>query len=134
LLILGDLKAESTLPTKLQDGWSLEYTQRVYSLPRRDSHCWFALTGEHASATLAKLCGVDLRTHKFAECSVAQTSLARVNAIIVRHDLATTACWFVLSDVSSAEYLWDALLDAMVQLKGSAVGMAALQALAAAPG
>ncbi len=134
LLILSDLNAESTLPAILQDRWSLESAKRVYSLPRRDSHCWFALIGDHAPTMLAKVCGVDLRTHKFAECAVAQTSLARVNAIILRNDLATTTCLLILSDVSSAEYLWDALLDAMVEFKGSVVGMAALRALAAAPG
>ena len=134
LLILSDLNAESTLPAILQDRWSLESARKVYSLPRRDSHCWFALSGEHAPTTLAKVCGVDMRTHKFAECAVAQTSLARVNAIILRNDLETTSCLFILSDVSSAEYLWDALLDAMVEFKGGVVGMAALRALAAAPG
>ncbi len=133
LLILSDLNSESTLPAILQDRWSLESAKRVYSLPRRDSHCWFALTGKHAPTTLAKVCGVDMRTHKFAECAVAQTSLARVNAIILRNDLATTTCLFILSDVSSAEYLWDALLDAMVEFKGGVVGMAALRALAVAP-
>jgi sarcosine oxidase subunit gamma len=133
LLILSDLNSDATLPAILQDRWSLESTKRVYSLPRQDSHCRFALTGEHAPATLAKVCGVDMRTHMFAECAVAQTSLARVNAIILRNDLATTTCLCILSDVSSAEYLWDALLDAMVEFKGGVVGMAALRALAAAP-
>ena len=134
LLILSGLNSDSTLPAILQDRWSIESAKRVYSLPRRDSQCWFALSGEHAPTTLAKVCGVDMRTHKFAECAVAQTSLARVNAIILRNDLATTTCLFVLIDVSSAEYLWCALLDAMVEFKGSVVGVAALRALAAAPG
>jgi len=58
---------------------------------------------------------------------VAQTSLARVNAIILRNDLATTTCLFILSDVSFAEYLWDALLDAMVEFEGCPVGIAALR-------
>ena len=134
LLILSDLIADSTLPAVLQDRWSLESTKRVYSLPRGDRHCWFALIGDHASTTLAKVCGVDMRTHKFAECQIAQTSLARVNAIILRNDLATTPCFFILSDVSSTEYLWDALLDAMVEFHGSPVGIAALRTLQAAPG
>ncbi len=130
-LILSDLNVESTLPSMLQKSWSLETTKRVYPLPRRDSHCWFALTGEHAPATLAKVCGVDMRTHKFAEGSVAQTSLARVNAIILRNDLATTTCLFILSDVSFTEYLWDALLDAAAEFEGCPVGIAALRALQA---
>jgi len=134
LLILGNLGSESVLPAILQDRWSLDSTERVYTLPRGNSHCWFALTGGRAPTTLAKVCGVDMRTHKFAECAVAQTSLARVSAIILRNDLAKTPCFFILSDVSSAEYLWDALLDAMVEFKGSAVGIAALRAMEAVPG
>lgn len=134
LLILSDLFADSTLPAVLQDRWSLESTKRVYSLPRGDSHCWFALIGDHATTTLAKVCGVDMRTHKFAECQIAQTSLARVNAIILRNDLATTPCFFILSDVSSTEYLWDALLDAMAEFHGRPVGIAALRTLQAEPG
>ena len=134
LLILSDLISGSTLPAILQDRWSLESTKRVYSLPRGDSHCWFALTGDHATTTLAKVCGVDMRTHKFAERKIAQTSLARVNAIILRNDLATTPCFFILSDVSSTEYLWDALLDAMVEFQGSPVGIAALRTLEAERG
>lgn len=134
LLILSDLIADSTLTAVLQDRWSLESTTRVYSLPRSDSHCWFALTGNHATTTLAKVCGVDMRTHKFAECEIAQTSLARVDAIILRNDLTTTPCFFILSDVSSTEYLWDALLDAMVEFHGSPVGIAALRTLQAEPG
>ena len=132
-LILSDLISNSALPAMLQDSWSLESTKRVYSLPRADSHCWFALIGDHAPTTLAKVCGIDFRSHKFAEREIAQTSLARINAIILRNDLAKTPCFFVLSDVSSAEYLWDALLDAMVEFRGIAVGLAALRALEAKP-
>lgn len=129
MLILSDLTSNSNCTAMLQDRWSLESTRRVYLLPRSDSHCWFALTGEHAAITLAKVCGVDFRTHKFSERKLAQTSLARVNAIVLRNDFGTTPCFFILSDVSSAEYLWDALLDAMVEFHGSAVGMVALRAM-----
>ncbi len=134
LLILSDPISNSALPSILQDSWSLDSTKSVYSLPRGDSHCWFALTGEHSPAMLAKVCGVDLRPGTFALHEVAQTSLARVNAIILRHDLATALCFFVLSDVSSAEYLWDVLLDAMMEFQGSTVGLAALRALQAESG
>ena len=134
LLVLSDLHSDATLPATLQDKWSLESTERVYRLPRRDSHCWFALSGENAATTLSKVCGVDLRAHKFAEHEIAQTSLAKVNAIILRDDLAATPCFFILSDVSCAEYLWDALLDAMAEFHGSPVGIAAFRTLQAEPG
>jgi len=130
-LILSDLNSDSTLPVILQERWSLDSTTKVYSVPRGHSHCWFALTGDHATATLAKICAVDLRSHKFAEREIAQTSLARVNAIILRNDLMTTPCFFILSEVSSAEYLWDALLDAAIEFGGNPVGIAALRTLEA---
>jgi len=129
LLILSDLHADTTLPATLQDEWSLDATQRVYMLPRRDSHCWFALCGENAATTLSKICGIDMRTHKFAEHELAQTSLARVNAIVLRNDLALTPCFYILSDISSAEYLWCALLDAMAEFEGSPVGLTAIRNL-----
>ena len=74
----------------------------------------------------SKVCAVDLRIDKFSQGAVAQTSLARVNAIIVRQDLGATPCFYILSDVSSAEFLWTSLLDAMLEFKGKVVGTAAL--------
>lgn len=132
-LILSNLTSDSAFTASLKDSWSLESTEAIYLLPRGDSHCWFALTGAYAPTTLAKVCGVDFRTHKFSEYEVAQTSLAGINAIILRNDFATTPCFLILSDVSSAEYLWEALLDAMAEFSGSAVGMVALRALETPP-
>lgn len=129
LLILSDLHSDTTLPAILRDKWSLDSTRRVYILPRGDSHCWFALCGESAATTLSKICGVDMRAHKFADQELAQTSLARVNAIVLRNDLALTPCFFVLSDVSSAEYLWCALLDAMAEFEGTPAGLTAIRNL-----
>ncbi|MFQ6006404.1 MAG: sarcosine oxidase [Woeseia sp.] len=129
LLILGDLTSAATLATILQDEWSVDTTNRVYPLPRGDSHCWLALTGEQASETLAKICGVDLRTHKFAELEIAQTTVAQVSAVIVRADLGTTPCFFILCDVSATEYLWDAILDAMSEFDGTPVGIMALRSM-----
>lgn len=129
LLIVSDLSLVSTLADSLQKNWSMDTAAKVYLLPRSDSHCWFALAGEHAAEAFSKVCGVDLRTHKFANGDIAQTSLARVNAIIVRSDLGITPCFYIFSDVSSAEFLWDCLLDAMLEFGGTAVGIAALRRL-----
>jgi sarcosine oxidase subunit gamma len=130
LLVLSDLQLNATLADQLQQDWSIDTTDGVYLLPRADSHCWFALTGRYAAETFSKVCGVDLRDEKFAQGDIAQTSLARVNAIIIRNDLGTTPCFYILSDVSSAEFLWTCLLDAMLEFDGSPVGIAALRRLA----
>jgi sarcosine oxidase subunit gamma len=130
LLVLSDLQLNAYLAEELQQDWSIDTTDGVYLLPRADSHCWFALTGRYAAETFSKVCGVDLRDEKFAQGDIAQTSLARVNAIIIRNDLGTTPCFYILSDVSSAEFLWTCLLDAMLEFDGSPVGIAALRRLA----
>jgi sarcosine oxidase subunit gamma len=80
----------------------------------------------------SKICGVDLRTHKFAQGQIAQTSVAKINAVVVRHDLGTTPCFYIFSDIASTEFLWDCLLDAMEEHQGVAIGVAAIRSLAAA--
>ena len=100
---------------------------RVYSLPRSDSHSWLVLCGSQAAETLAKVCGVDLRPHKFADGEIAQTSIAKINGVIVRNDLGETLSYCIFSDSSSVEFLWDSLLDAMAEFEGAAVGIQALR-------
>ena len=129
-LINESLDQGSDFSTVLNNAWSLESAPRCYQLPRQDSHCWFAISGEHCSAMLAKLCAVDMRLHKFANGSVAQTSLARINAIIIRHDLhATVPMFYLLADSASADYLWPCLIDAMTEFKGGPVGLSALRSI-----
>lgn len=133
VLVLRNLQKSSDLITRLTNDASAAAGQHAYLLPRADSHCWLALTGEHAAQTLAKVCGIDMRLHKFAQGSVAQTSMARVNAIAIRNDLSeVVACFYILCDVSMTEYLWESLLDAMQEFDGRPVGVAALSHLQAA--
>lgn len=86
----------------------------VYRLYCQHSHALFELKGEHSAEMFAKLCGVDLSHDAFAAQSIAQTSVARVNAIVVNTSLSAQRSdnYLILSDVSSAAHLWDALLDA----------------------
>jgi sarcosine oxidase subunit gamma len=104
-------------------------TPRGFPLPRRDSHAWFLVSGGAAAAMFAKLCGVDLRPEKFPDLSVAQTSVARISAIVIRDDREGTLAYHLLTDSASAEYLWDCLLDAMTEFEGRPVGLAAVRAL-----
>jgi len=93
-----------------------------FPLPRQDSHAWFHLRGEAVPQMFAKLCGVDLRRHVFADGAIAQTSVARTNGIIIRDG----EDYHLLADSASAEYLWDCLIDAMGEFDGSIVGAASL--------
>ncbi len=47
-------------------------------------------------------------------------------------DLGTVPAYAVLSDSSLAEYLWDVLVDAMIEFGGRPVGVASLRQLTSA--
>jgi len=101
-----------------------------YQMPRSESHAWFMITGKHAPAMFAKICGVDLRLHRFAVGAIAQTSIAKMSGILIRADLGDTAAFHLLADSASAEYLWTCVLDAMAEFDGAPVGLWALRKLA----
>ncbi|MEL0612584.1 sarcosine oxidase subunit gamma [Marinomonas arenicola] len=89
----------------------------VYRLFCQHSHACFAFKGEQTATMFSKVCGVDLSHEGFPIGGVAQTSVARVNAIVTRQYLKGEAskeeeCFIVLSDLASAPYLWSALADA----------------------
>lgn len=96
-----------------------------YPVPRADSHFWFLVTGTQAPAMLAKLCGVDLRPHRFEPLQVAQTQAMRLSAIVIRDD-GDLPAWHLLADSASAEYAWDCLVDAMAEFGGRPAGLDAL--------
>ena len=60
---------------------------------------------------------------------VAQTSVARLNAIILREDLGGSNAFHILADRGSAEYLWDCILDAGEEYEIQVVGLKLLAEL-----
>ncbi len=128
-VVLGDLEGRSTLPDRLAAAWTMASANGCFRVPREDSSAWLTLTGEHAGAMFAKVCGVDLRPHKFPVNQIAQTSLARMNAIIMRADRGNTLGYDLVFDLASAVYLWGALLDAMQEFGGKPAGIEAIRAL-----
>jgi len=98
--------------------YSLEATYNCYPVRRQDSHYWFGLTGVRCPAMFAKLCGVDLSPDIFANGTVAQTSVARTSAVIVRHDIEDVLCYYLLGDSSTILYMWTCLVDAMKEFEG----------------
>ncbi len=130
-LVLGDLNETSDLVHRLDSAWEIESGRMCYHMPRAHTHAWFAVTGSHVTEMFSKICGVDLREHRFPQGAVAQTSVARINAIVVRSDSGHTPTFHVLADSASAEYLWGGITDAMQEFSGAPVGLAALCALVA---
>ena len=95
-----------------------------YPVLRGDANFEFLITGHDAAAMFAKVCGVDLRPSVFDIDAVAQTSVARSNAIVVRADIAALPAYRIFGDSASAEYMWDSLLDAMIEYDGVVAGLA----------
>ncbi|RRW40624.1 sarcosine oxidase [Pseudomonas luteola] len=124
-LLLGSIADAGERVAREESSWQLS-EQANYLLPRQDSHAWLALTGEHIAQIMAKVCGVDLRASVFAPGDVAQTSIARVNGIVINASTDEIACFYLLCDRPSAHYLWGALLDAMQEFEGQPVGINAL--------
>ena len=102
---------------------SLAQTYNCSAVRRQDSHYWFALTGACSPAMFAKLCGVDLSPDNFADHAVAQTFVARASAVIVRHDLDGTLCYYLLGDSSTIRYMWTCLIDAMNEFDGQVLAL-----------
>lgn len=125
-LLLSDLAAAGDLCARLMSAWSMDTADGVYALPRSDSHVWLLITGARAEAMFAKLCAVDLRARKFADGAVAQTPVARVNAIVIRADLGDVPGFYLLFDWASADYLWGCLIDAAGEFGGGPIGRRAV--------
>ncbi len=98
-----------------------------YAIARADSHAWFKIAGRDAVRMLAKLCGVDLRPHRFDELEIAQTIVARLPAIFVRDDIGEMLAYHLLADSASALYLWDCLVEAMAEFDNAVAGTEAFE-------
>lgn len=112
--------------SRLAAAWAASRPPGCYPVPRADDNAAFVIAGARAAAMLAKLCAVDLRAAKFAPLAVAQTQLARLNAIVLRADLGEVHAFHLLFDSASAGYLFGCLVDAMAEFDGRVVGLAAL--------
>lgn len=137
IFLLDGLAGGGALVSRLNQAWSWgearPRTLTGYPMPRADSHCWFAVTGEHAPAMFAKICGIDLRPGKFDEGQIAQTSVARISGIVIRMAGPPVPAFHLLADSASGEYLWSCVLDAMEEFDGAPVGWTALKRLAGVP-
>lgn len=118
-LLLGDFAT-------LEKAWSYDSAPMCFPLPRQDSHAWIVISGEAAPKMMAKICGIDLRPQVFPTGAIAQTSVARLNAIVIADRIGKRTGFHLLSDGSTSQYLWDCLVDAMLEFEGAPVSPEAL--------
>jgi sarcosine oxidase, subunit gamma len=119
VFLLGARAGDDSGFAKLEADWRIEDGERAYPMPRRHSHAWFAVQGEAAPDMLSKLCAIDFRPHRFDDLSIAQTSVARLNAIVLRADVEDLLTYHVLADSASEVYLLSCLKDAAEEFGGS---------------
>jgi sarcosine oxidase subunit gamma len=133
ILLIDSLAGEGGFIGQLNAAWSWDSAAPRkpigYPVPRADSHVWFAVSGQHSADMFSKICAIDLRPHKFAEGSIAQTSITKMSGIILRQDFGGTLGFHLLADSAAADYLWDCLQDAMIEFDGGPIGLTALRGL-----
>lgn len=82
-----------------------------------DLRAGFELTGPRSADVLRKGCAIDLHPRVFEPGDCALTMLARVRVAVTQAD--TTPTYRILVERSVAQYLWDWLIDAMMEYKGA---------------
>ncbi len=123
VILLSNLAGDGAAFDEMAANWRLEDEERTYPLLRRDSHAWLYITGPKAPSMFAKICAIDLRPGKFSDLAIAQTSVAKLSAIVVRDADAT----HILADSASARYLLDCLQDAAHEFGGRLDGISRLE-------
>jgi sarcosine oxidase, subunit gamma len=127
VILLSNFAGDGERLAQLESGWRIEDEERTYPLPRRDSHAWLAVAGQTAPEMFAKLCAIDLRRDKFPDLAIAQTSIAKMSAILTRGDIGADPVFHLLVDSAAALYFCDCLLDASDEFGGRIVGLKELQ-------
>jgi sarcosine oxidase, subunit gamma len=77
-----------------------------------------ALGGVHAANVLPKVCGLDFHESVFPDLHIAQTSLAKVRTLILRHDSPSARAYRLVVERSLGAYVWGVVYDAMQEWNG----------------
>lgn len=118
-LLLGSPQDQGQRIADEEARWELDHRAN-YLLPRQDSHACVRLSGGVIAQVMAKLCGVDLSFPAFKPGTVAQTSVARVNAIVIHTGSVELPAFHILWDRASKAYFEGALRDALEEFGGVA--------------
>jgi len=121
VFLLGPADGNAARLRDLEENWRIEDNHHTYPLLRRHSHAWFAVRGPSAPDVLAKLCAVDFRSQSFSNLHIAQTSVARLNSIVLRADQGGETTFHLLSDSASSAYMLTCLQDAAEEFGGRIV-------------
>lgn len=113
---------EYLLLVERPQNWATVYTrlegaaagQRVTVSDLTHGYGKLQLSGRRAAALLPRLCGLDFSERGFPDKRVAQTSLAKVRATLVRMDGQGEAPnYYLLVDRSLSTYVWEEIVGVM---------------------
>jgi heterotetrameric sarcosine oxidase gamma subunit len=76
------------------------------------------LIGKYAADVLAKVCALNFSDSAFPNNHIAQTSLAKVRASIIRHDQNDVLAYQILVGYPVTAYVWDVFFDATQEFDG----------------
>lgn len=85
-----------------------------------------AVIGPASRELLSRLCGLNFSETCFPNLTAKQSSLAKTNQIILRHDKALYPAFALIGDRSFGPYLWQTLLQAGRDLGIMGVGLQAI--------
>ncbi|MDX1600966.1 MAG: hypothetical protein R3191_05580 [Anaerolineales bacterium] len=106
------LTAEAKEVTGLVKGFSSEKDGSLITVTdMTHGYCALAVGGAQVQRVLAMLTGLDLRARSFPSGSVAQTSVAKLHALLLRADIGDIPAYLALVGRSVGAYLWDVIVD-----------------------
>ena len=86
-----------------------------------------SIAGLNSVGLIEKLCALDFNPINFPDMRVAQSSFAKVRTTIIRHDRDEMLRFELYADRSYADYLWNTILDAGMELGIKPVGWVAIE-------
>jgi heterotetrameric sarcosine oxidase gamma subunit len=114
---LFGLSPSAELPTASALDDSFAQAQRfAHATDYTHGRAVMCLTGAAAWQVLSKICGLDFHDTVFPNMRAAQTSAAKIKALIVRRDEGNTPTYFLHINRPFGQYFWEVIWDAGQEL------------------
>lgn len=91
---------------------AIDETGHVSKVDITHGRALFRVTGEQSTKVLEKICSLDWADNMMPNGAATSGSIAKVTCDIVRNDENGARSYLLASDRSSAQYLFDAIIDA----------------------
>jgi heterotetrameric sarcosine oxidase gamma subunit len=82
----------------------------VTDLTHGQAELW--MIGPKSAALLSQICGLDFYDSQFPSGAAKQSSVAKTNQIVIRHDLGDVPAYILIGPRSLAAYLWKTIMKA----------------------